>query len=122
MIGNYDEYKKAWEILCDDLLMVVGYVNQEQKPNDDQYSGILCESPILFYINKNNNYINFNGEDKTPTNSLINYVVENDNGITIELNNELWHVLPSNTVIENTNYTSKDDLYEAYLNILDYVP
>lgn len=42
MTGKFDE-NKGWEILCDQCKeFVLGYVNQEEKPSDENYFGFIC--------------------------------------------------------------------------------
>ena len=120
MVGNYNEQKGAWEIICDDLGIVIGYVNQETKPDEDHYFGLLCQTPIqeTYNLYKMGNILMLNTFEKTPTNSIINFAVQDIDKVRIELNNEVYECYLNNTTINSQTPNSISDLYSQYMILI----
>jgi hypothetical protein len=120
MVGNYNEQKGAWEIICDDLGIVIGYVNQENKPDEDHYFGLLCQTPTqeTYNLYKTGNILMLNTFEKTPTNSIINFAVQDLDKVRIELNNEIYECYLNNTTINSQTPNSITDLYNQYMILI----
>lgn len=121
MVGQYIE-DKGWEILCDNLGLLVGYVQGSNnpnartiRPNDEDYQ-IYCQE--IFRIDKIDGAFIFNGNESTPTNTIINYAVQESDRVVIEVNETLYNCYLSNTYINGQFVTDLTTLYNTYLTLL----
>lgn len=121
MIGEYIE-GIGWEVLCDNLGLLVGYVNgnvdptiRTARPNDDDYQ-VYCQE--IFRINSIDGIFIFNGNESTPTNTLIDFAVQESDRVVIEVNETLYDCYLSNTYINNQFATDLTTLYNTYLTLL----
>ena len=121
MIGEYIE-GKGWEVLCDNLHLFVGYVQgsdtlnaRTARPNDKDYE-IYCQE--IFHIDKVGDYIILNGNEKHPTNSIIDYAEKDIDKVQIELDYELYDCYLTNTYLNGEFPQSLDDLYSEYIYLI----
>jgi len=121
MIGEYIE-GRGWEVLCNNLGLFVGYVEGNEdptirtaRPNDDDYQ-VYCQE--VFRIDKINGIFIFNGNESTPTNTLINYAEQQSDRVVIEVNENLYNCFLSNTYINGQFATDLTTLYNTYLTLL----
>ena len=116
MIGEYIQ-GKGWEVLCDNLHLFMGYVGHsaDNRPNDSDYE-VYCQE--IYYIDKIGEYIVLNGNERHPTNSIIDYAEKDTNKVQIELDYELYDCLLTNTYINGEFAQSLDDLYNEYIYLI----
>lgn len=121
MIGEYIE-GIGWEVLCDNLGLFIGYVKGDEdptirtaRPNDDDYQ-VYCQE--VFRIYKINGIFILNGNESTPTNTLINYAEQQSDRVVIEVNENLYNCFLSNTYINDHLSTDLTTLYNSYLTLL----
>lgn len=121
MVGQYIE-DKGWEILCDNLGLLVGYVQGSNdpnartiRPNDEDYQ-IYCQE--IYYIDKLGEYIVLNGNEVNPTNTIIDYAVQESDRVCIELDGVIYDCYLSNTYINGEFSTDLTTLYNTYLTLL----
>ena len=121
MIGEYID-GIGWEVLCDNLGLLVGYVNGNEdptirtiRPNDDDYQ-VYCQE--IFRINNIDGIFIFNGNESTPTNILIDFAVQESDRVVIEVNETLYNCFLSNTYLNGQFATDLTTLYNTYLTLL----
>jgi hypothetical protein len=121
MIGQYVE-GKGWEVLCDNLGLLVGYVDSTPnqgariaRPQDSDYE-IYCQE--VYRIDKIDSIFILNENESTPTNTLIPYAVKYADRVEIEVNATLYNCYLSNTYINGATQSTLDDLYNNYLNLI----
>ena len=121
MIGEYEE-GKGWQVLCDNLGLLVGYVNSVPnensriaRPQDSDYE-IYCQE--VHRIDKIDGVFIFNGNESTPTNTLIPYAVKYIDRVEVEINATLYKCYLTNTYINGAVQSSLDDLYTNYLALI----
>jgi len=121
MIGEFIE-GKGWEILCDNLGLFLGYVQGSNipnartiRPNDDDYQ-VFCQE--IFRIDNIDGIFIFNGNESTPTNTLIDFAVQESDRVVIEVNETLYNCFLSNTYLNGQFATDLTTLYNTYLTLL----
>jgi hypothetical protein len=121
MIGEYID-GIGWEVLCDNLGLLVGYVNGNEdptirtiRPNDEDYQ-VYCQE--IFRINNIDGIFIFNGNESTPTNTLIDFAVQESDRVVIEVNETLYNCFLSNTYLNGQFATDLTTLYNTYLTLL----
>jgi len=121
MIGEYID-GIGWEVLCDNLGLLVGYVNGNEdptirtiRPNDEDYQ-VYCQE--IFRINNIDGIFIFNGNESTPTNILIDFAVQESDRVVIEVNETLYNCFLSNTYLNGQFATDLTTLYNTYLTLL----
>jgi hypothetical protein len=121
MIGEYID-GIGWEVLCDNLGLLVGYVNGNEdptirtiRPNDDDYQ-VYCQE--IFRISNIDGIFIFNGNESTPTNTLIDFAVQESDRVVIEVNETLYNCFLSNTYLNGQFATDLTTLYNTYLTLL----
>jgi len=121
MIGEYID-GIGWEVLCDNLGLLVGYVNGNEdptirtiRPNDEDYQ-VYCQE--IFRINNIDGIFIFNGNESTPTNTLIDFAVQESDRVVIEVNDTLYDCYLSNTYLNGQFATDLTTLYNTYLTLL----
>ena len=116
MIGQFIN-GKGWEVLCDNLYQFVGYVGHsaDDRPNDTDYE-VLCQDIIR--IDKIGDYIVFNDNEATPTDTVIDYAEIDGDFVRIELNGLIYDCGLTNTYINGEFPQSLDDLYNEYIYLI----
>jgi hypothetical protein len=73
---------------------------------------------IKKYIDSSDGMITLNGQYVTPTNTIIDYAVQESDRVVIEVNETLYDCFLSNTYINGQFATDLTTLYNTYLTLL----